>query len=60
MSPTDQRIVGRYRLDRRLGGRMSTVQLAFDERLERSVAIKLLAEHLADDPSFVSRRAARR
>jgi len=49
-------IVGRYRIDGRLGvGGMSTVQLAFDERLERYVAIKLLAEHLADDPTFVSR-----
>jgi serine/threonine-protein kinase len=53
---SEQRIAGRYRLERRLGvGGMSTVQLAFDERLERAVAIKLLAEHLADDPSFVSR-----
>jgi eukaryotic-like serine/threonine-protein kinase len=53
---TEQRIAGRYRLERRLGvGGMSTVQLAFDERLERAVAVKLLAEHLADDPSFVSR-----
>ena len=34
---------------------MSTVQLAFDRRLERHVAVKLLAEHLADDPQFVSR-----
>jgi serine/threonine-protein kinase len=34
---------------------MSTVQLAFDTRLERNVAVKLLAEHLAQDPSFVSR-----
>jgi serine/threonine-protein kinase len=34
---------------------MSTVHLAFDNRLERYVAIKLLAEHLADDPTFVSR-----
>jgi serine/threonine protein kinase len=34
---------------------MSTVHLAFDERLERYVALKLLAEHLADDPTFVSR-----
>ena len=34
---------------------MSTVQLAFDTRLERYVAIKLLAEHLADDTSFVAR-----
>ena len=47
-------IVGRYRIERRLGvGGMSTVQLAFDQRLERYVAIKLLAEHLADDPTFV-------
>lgn len=49
-------IAGRYELERRLGiGGMSTVQLAFDRRLERYVAVKLLAEHLADDPSFVSR-----
>src|SRR5437660_10581885 len=49
-------IAGRYRVEGRLGvGGMSTVQLAFDERLERYVAIKLLAEHLADDPTFVSR-----
>jgi serine/threonine-protein kinase len=34
---------------------MSTVHLAFDQRLERYVALKLLAEHLADDPAFVSR-----
>jgi serine/threonine protein kinase len=49
-------IAGRYRVERRLGvGGMSTVQLAFDQRLERYVAIKLLAEHLADDATFVSR-----
>jgi serine/threonine-protein kinase len=49
-------IAGRYRLESRLGvGGMSTVQLAFDQRLERYVAVKLLAEHLADDPAFVSR-----
>jgi eukaryotic-like serine/threonine-protein kinase len=49
-------IAGRYRIDGRLGvGGMSTVHLAFDDRLERNVAIKLLAEHLADDPTFVSR-----
>ncbi len=49
-------IAGRYRLEGRIGvGGMSTVHLAFDQRLERAVAIKLLAEHLADDPTFVSR-----
>src|SRR5947209_8423451 len=49
-------IAGRYRIERRLGvGGMSTVHLAFDQRLERYVALKLLAEHLADDATFVSR-----
>ncbi len=49
-------IAGRYRLESRLGfGGMSTVHLAFDQRLERQVAVKLLAEHLAEDPTFVSR-----
>jgi serine/threonine-protein kinase len=49
-------IAGRYQVEGRLGvGGMSTVHLAFDQRLERYVALKLLAEHLADDPTFVSR-----
>jgi serine/threonine-protein kinase len=49
-------IAGRYRMERRLGiGGMSTVQQAFDERLERRVAVKLLAEHLAEDENFVAR-----
>jgi serine/threonine-protein kinase len=49
-------IAGRYQIEGRLGvGGMSTVHLAFDERLERYVAVKLLAEHLADDATFVSR-----
>jgi len=49
-------IADRYRVEGRLGvGGMSTVQLAFDERLERQVAVKLLAEHLADDADFVAR-----
>ena len=52
----DQLFADRYRLENRLGvGGMSTVQLAFDTRLERYVAVKLLAEHLAEDSSFVSR-----
>src|SRR3954469_22098321 len=46
----------RYRLERRLGaGGMSTVELAFDTRLERYVAVKLLAEPLAQDWSFGAR-----
>jgi serine/threonine-protein kinase len=53
---TDQLFADRYRLERRIGvGGMATVQLAFDTRLERYVAVKLLAEHLAADSSFVSR-----
>jgi serine/threonine-protein kinase len=49
-------IASRYRLDRRLGaGGMSTVFLATDAVLERAVAIKLLAEHLAEDEDFVAR-----
>jgi serine/threonine protein kinase len=53
---TGQVIVNRYELGERLGlGGMSTVHLAFDRRLEREVAVKLLAEHLAEDPSFVAR-----
>ncbi|HEY6695974.1 MAG TPA: protein kinase [Solirubrobacteraceae bacterium] len=52
----DGLFAGRYRLERRLGvGGMATVQLAFDTRLERRVAVKLLAEHLAEDANFVSR-----
>ena len=49
-------IAGRYELGERLGyGGMSTVQVAVDRRLERQVALKLLAEHLADDSQFISR-----
>jgi eukaryotic-like serine/threonine-protein kinase len=52
----EQEIAGRYRVEGRLGfGGMSQVHLAFDKRLERRVAVKLLAEHLAEDPTFVSR-----
>ena len=52
----DTLFADRYRLERRLGvGGMATVQLAMDTRLERRVAVKLLAEHLAADSNFVSR-----
>ncbi len=54
--PAGDLIAGRYKLEGRLGsGGMSTVHLAMDERLERKVAVKLLAEHLADDPAFINR-----
>jgi serine/threonine-protein kinase len=53
-TPTE--VAGRYRLDSRLGaGGMSTVFLATDTVLERRVAVKLLAEHLAEDEAFVAR-----
>jgi len=53
-TPTE--VIGRYRVERRLGaGGMSTVFLAMDTVLEREVAVKLLAEHLAEDEAFVMR-----
>ncbi|WP_417233960.1 protein kinase domain-containing protein [Arthrobacter sp.] len=49
-------IDGRYRIIERLAvGGMSTVYRATDIRLERSVALKLLHPHLAEDPAFVER-----
>jgi serine/threonine-protein kinase len=43
---------GRYQLRQKLGsGGMATVYLADDPKLGRSVALKLLAENIADDPS---------
>jgi eukaryotic-like serine/threonine-protein kinase len=47
---------GRYRVARVMGrGGMATVYLARDAMLDRQVAVKVLAEHLADDPAFVRR-----
>jgi serine/threonine-protein kinase len=47
---------GRYRLEERLArGGMSTVYGATDLRLHRTVAVKVMAEHLAHDPAFVDR-----
>jgi serine/threonine-protein kinase len=49
-------ISGRYQLGDRLGsGGMSTVYRATDRVLERTVAVKILAEHLSDDDKFVAR-----
>jgi serine/threonine-protein kinase len=47
---------GRYRLEDRLArGGMSTVYAATDLRLHKTVAVKVMAEHLAHDPTFVDR-----
>src|ERR671935_595514 len=49
-------ISNRYELGDRLGsGGMSTVYRATDRVLERTVAVKVLAEHLSDDEKFVAR-----
>jgi eukaryotic-like serine/threonine-protein kinase len=47
---------GRYQTGERLGsGGMSNVYKATDLILERTVAVKILAEHLSDDERFVAR-----
>jgi serine/threonine-protein kinase len=47
---------GRYEIGDRLGsGGMSSVHMATDLILERTVAVKILAEHLSDDERFVAR-----
>jgi hypothetical protein len=47
---------GRYRIEGKIGsGGMSTVYLAFDETLERPVAIKVLDSDISRDPNALER-----
>jgi serine/threonine protein kinase/tetratricopeptide (TPR) repeat protein len=49
-------MIGVYRLIKELGrGGMGTVYLAYDTRLRRRAALKLLPSHLVDDPERVRR-----
>lgn len=54
--PESTILASRYELGERLGtGGMSNVYRARDMVLERTVAVKVLAEHLSDDERFVAR-----
>ena len=48
-----QTIGNRYRVESQVAsGGMATVYLATDQRLDRQVAIKVIHQHLANDPNF--------
>ena len=54
--PKGELLSDRYEIEDRLGsGGMSSVFRATDTILERTVAVKILAEHLSDDERFVAR-----
>jgi eukaryotic-like serine/threonine-protein kinase len=53
---TGSTLNGRYRIESEIGcGGMSTVYLAFDETLERPVAIKVLDSDISRDPNALER-----
>lgn len=57
-SPPDRIVAGRYRIKDSLGaGGMATVYRAYDTQLERTVAIKLFHDGLAEDPDDPRQRA---
>jgi serine/threonine protein kinase len=48
--------IGRYEIQERIGrGGMAQVYKALDSNLDRAVAVKVLYEHLSDDPTFKER-----
>ena len=55
-APAATTVVGRYRVIEKIGaGGMGEVYLAFDPKLQRNVAIKVLPATLADDPETKAR-----
>ena len=56
MSGVPTLLAGRYRLRGSIGqGGMADVQRAYDEQLDREVAVKILHARYADDPNFLLR-----